>query len=134
MKKTLLLLSYFCFISNIYGQKVIQYNYDNSGNRIKREIVVTQNAVIDKLSETLSEHEIQIYTNPDKDSLSINISNIDGSNKTFLTLYNASGTILKNYIIKSTQSNIDISNKMNDIYLMKITIDEEEIIWKIIKV
>lgn len=137
MKNLLHLWFIFCFIGNMQGQNVISYSYDNAGNRIKKEIVMSKmkDAKSDEqsYSEMLQKHDIHIYPNPTEGDLTISISNVDNSNQVSIMLYEVNGTLVKQAKLENGQAIMNIQNKAPGIYMMQISVDEKSTTWKIIK-
>lgn len=69
MKKLILILPLLLIMLSVYGQTEIEYFYDNAGNRISKEIVLSQNSPQSRNSEKesysdkLLEYTIKIYPN-----------------------------------------------------------------------
>lgn len=128
-----------CCIGEAYGQNVVRYSYDNAGNRIKKEIVLTRGSVASddekpgSYSDRIDGHDIRIYPNPTRGNLVINISNIDSDNQVSITLFSIEGKLMRKAKVDSGQAHMDIGNERNGIYLMQISIDESSTTWKIVK-
>ena len=77
--------------------------------------------------------DLVVFPNPVSDILSVNLNNSKLNKKYVVELYNIKGKLLKTEIIKSGKSNfsfnIDVSEFVNGIYLIKIS-DEDAIVSK----
>jgi hypothetical protein len=159
--KRIILVSFILFqMIQLFSQRV-EFTYDENGNRLTRTIVVEQlqaksvqfpvlNTAILKSSEntntiapdvdakegTMSEGSLTItnvYPNPNKGLLKINISNMPPDSKTEMTLYDLSGVEL---IVKRNfegYSEIDISKFRDGIYILQIKINGNITSWKVVK-
>lgn len=129
MKKVLQLCIIFCFCESVYGQNVVRYSYDATGNRIKKEIVLSKEKMNESdtdeqsYSDMLDKHDIQIYPNPTEGDLTINISNMNSSNQVSIMLYEVNGSLVKQQKVENGQTRMDIRDKVAGIYMMQINID-----------
>ena len=125
------------------AQDRIEYNYDASGNRVKREIVMPgpkamakqQNFSSDNqsFSDMLRDHSIKIYPNPTKGALRICISGLKGTDKCSLEVYTTLGVQILTKKVEADNIDINISNQPNGVYLLQITINGQSTTWKIVK-
>lgn len=139
MKKIIQLCVIFCFCESVHGQNVVRYSYDATGNRIKKEIVLSKEKMNESdtdeqsYSDMLDKHDIQIYPNPTEGDLTINISNMNSSNQVSIMLYEVNGSLVKQQKVENGQTRMDIRDKVAGIYMMQINIDGKSTTWKIIK-
>ncbi len=125
------------------AQGRIRYSYDASGNRIKREIVMSVPKAMAKeqnfsqedqnFSDMLRDHSIKIYPNPTEGVLKICISGLKETDKCLLEVYTLQGAQILTEIVKTDNIDINISDQPTGIYLLKITINNNSTTWKIIK-
>lgn len=125
------------------AQGRIGYNYDAVGNRVKREIVMSvpktmtkrQNFSSDNqsFSDMLRDHSIKIYPNPTKGALKICIFGLKGTDKCSLEVCTTQGVQILAEKVKIENTDINISNQPNGIYLLQITINGKSTTWKIVK-
>jgi hypothetical protein len=134
----------------------IIYGYDDAGNRTDRSIdiskvlkpdslqkgdifnyianteMVTSNTAQD-LNETIGNKQITIYPNPTDGILKINITNLDIKDKGSIKLYGVNGAEL--IYVKNIQASntINISDKPNGAYMMKVLLNGKETVWKVMK-
>ena len=140
MMKTLLLLLFFIVsIVSLQSQNTVKYAYDASGNRIKREILLTKSAVAtttepEVFTDQVVERKVKIYPNPTQGELKIEVESTEGTKNCTITItaMNTGKLITKK---KATLpiTDIDISNQPFGIYIMLIEIDGEYTFWKIMK-
>lgn len=124
----------------IHGQNKVQFTYDNAGNRIKRDIVMTRSLLAEDdvtepelFTEKMGERIIHIYPNPTKGDLTITISDDDFSVNGYLTLFDLAGKIVTKLPLNSMSTRLDITSQPNGIYIMQIELNDEKTSWKIIK-
>jgi hypothetical protein len=143
-----LLILFLTFIPLFSVGQTLRFEYDAIGNRISRTLIPLQlksgNIGFpitdpDKLElpekETFSadEAQIKIYPNPTKGILRIEITNCPGEAKIELSLFDLSGSKLMEMQNLSPVYNLDISNRKNGIYILKVFINNRISNWKIIK-
>ena len=142
MKKIYLCLSFLILPIVSLAQSKIGYAYDMAGNRTKREIVISSLGAmakkqysnsLDVSSEKLREHFVKINPNPTQGNLKVGISGLKNSDKCYLELYSVQGVQSLAFDVNSDNTDVDISNQPNGIYLLKITINGKSTTWKIIK-
>lgn len=81
--------------------------------------------------QSLLNSQISIYPNPAKNSINISLG---GFSKAMITVYDASGKLIKTININSTSAKIDISDWVKGTYLFTITLDTHTtMVKKIIK-
>lgn len=125
--------------SKIYSQ-TIHYTYDDSGNRIKREIILMSRNIQERtasennsVTDKLSDKSIRIYPNPTKGLLKIEILNFEDIDKGNIYIFDLSGHQIFHTKINTSCSEIDLSSKSNGIYILQIQLNQENTTWKIIK-
>lgn len=116
----------------------IGYGYDAVGNRIKREIIISNNNVRKTppktvVSEMLSDKTIRIYPNPTKGILKIEISGWSELDAGSITVFNTNGARLVSTPLSDPATTVDITGCAPGIYLMLVRINDKESTWKIIK-
>jgi antitoxin component YwqK of YwqJK toxin-antitoxin module len=137
-------------VSRVAG---IGYSYDASGNRTDRVIVlesgntlrsstfqddgeeiVFQEKINYLIGDELSEADIQIYPNPTKGQLAVEINNISGEASGEIYLYDAGGKIIERRAFGAERKiDFDLSRQAAGIYILKINIEGKISTWKIIK-
>lgn len=153
-------LSIVFHMSVLLGQPV-SFKYDANGNRISRILTVEQlssesKSITDmnpeflklpsknnsdeeeslKAVESISEYETietQVYPNPNRGIIYINIINMPLNSKNEVRVYDLAG--IEQYINKNLESNseINISNLKDGTYILLIKVNQKLFNWKIIK-
>ena len=132
---------FFCILTSVsmHGQMTLKYAYDASGNRTKREIILTARSTPtadaeDYFTELVAERNIRIYPNPTYGQLKVEIDNAEGIENCIITISDMD-TGKQVFINEATfpVTEIDISNQPPGVYIMLIDIDGKYTSWKIIK-
>jgi hypothetical protein len=87
----------------------------------------------ERISQTEGEIITVVYPNPNKGLVKIYISNMPSNSISEMRLYNLAGTELIVRKIFESNSEIDISEFKDGIYILRIKINESISDWKIIK-
>ncbi len=125
-----------------FAQGRIEYSYDASGNRIKREIVMPVPKAKAKQSlasgaqtftDVLRNHTVRIYPNPTEGALQISISGLTDTDNCSLSIYTSQGARVMTENVNADRADINISNQPAGVYLLRITINDHSSTWKIIK-
>jgi hypothetical protein len=123
--------------------QTVTYAYDAAGNRTAR--VVTLPAVAKSpaatqsskattaLDDMVAEKKIVIYPNPTKGIVKVEITGYTDDTKASFRLMSMSGQIIITRTADSSSQTFDLSSQAAGIYLLQITIDDESVVWKIIK-
>ncbi len=138
---TILLIGVGLTMSLVSYSQTYEYSYDNSGNRIKRQVVQLKNATIAPsndfdqkiLDEKLGERTIKVYPNPTKGQLKVEISDLEQSSKIQIHVLNLSGLLVENQNVTSTLTVINLHNQPAGAYIMRIISGQSISEWKIIK-
>lgn len=129
-----------CFAQQTH---TVAFAYDLDGNRIHREIVFGRmegnernGEWCEKYQPTVTDFfetmEVDLYPNPTKDRFFVEIKGrTDNHAEAVLTL--VSGTVLETRIITRTSESFDLSNMPPGIYFLKLTVDKDTHIWKVVK-
>lgn len=154
LKHTCLLLISLMLMNYAYSQKsqVVEFIYDDSGNRIMRQIIelkdndnipkdsiqITNNwDFIDtttlKYTEMINNISITIYPNPNGGMFKVVLENTEKNTEASLYLHSLSGSLVfqKNPIIQVTD--VDIRNHENGTYILTIIVNHKKKTWKVIK-
>lgn len=119
--------------------QTIRYDYDGAGNRLTRYIVMSPNRVakstsIDEfLSDSLSKRNIRIYPNPTQGLLRIRIEQLSEDDICSIRLFSLSGHQILFMPLQATETELNISDQSNGIYILQILLNGEASSWKIIK-
>ncbi|MDB4582942.1 T9SS type A sorting domain-containing protein [Draconibacterium sp.] len=128
-------------ISYIPGDTTYVFSYDDSGNRTKREIVLSKSGTIpqgisseneDPILDKITSHEIRIFPNPTKGVLKVEIPELP-EDKSNLYVYNLQGRMLINKTVTKHIHNIDLHKYPSGMYILKIVLGTEVSEWKILK-
>ncbi|MFC1733405.1 T9SS type A sorting domain-containing protein, partial [candidate division KSB1 bacterium] len=131
-------------ISNIILVKaqtqIIQYTYDNCGNRINRTIVIppsnppNQTTGLDQIyGEEIGESVISIFPNPNQGILNINIENLPSGSENEMLLFDLSGKKVFHLQNLEESNQINITDLKQGTYIMKILLNSNMSKWKIIR-
>ncbi|MDE6480223.1 MAG: T9SS type A sorting domain-containing protein [Muribaculaceae bacterium] len=121
--------------------KKVTYTYDNAGNRIKREIVLSpkgkasqENAhEMQSVSDMMADKNIRIHPNPTTGMLRVEIINYESDDLGNIYVYSINGNTITQSKISSQLTDIDISSSPNGIYLLNIQLNGTSITWRVIK-
>ena len=135
--KRVCFLVLFMSLSFMAAAQQVSYSYYLAGNRVKREIVMSQKApkkpVTTGFTESLGKKGIRIYPNPTKGHLKVEITDYESSDECTLLIVNASGARILQKEVDSNSTTIDISSQSNGLYILHISLNGEKSSWKIIK-
>jgi YD repeat-containing protein len=136
MKFSYLLMFFFLISCKSFAQKTT-YAYDEAGNRIKREIVISKQQAFAKkasgktYSDMISEHKVEITPSPTKGKLKVSVFN---ANSDFdVRVYSSTGQAIGIQQSARDYTEIDLTNHPNGMYILVISLGQEETTWKIIK-
>ena len=127
--------------SEVVAQKV-SFSYDNAGNRIKREIVLSPKSAptsqddaheTQPISDMLADKDIRIHPNPTTGMLRVEIINYEVNDIGNIDVYSINGHSITHSKISSHITDIDISGSPNGIYLLNIQLNGKSTTWRIIK-
>ena len=139
--------------------QTINYDYDASGNRVKRSILarsmkidsallyqtVADSIDMDKMNDfdltvpSDDENEddkvlnVKVYPNPTSGILDVEVYNLQENQRARLDIYTFSGRQVRRIDKLQNIQSLDISNQPAGIYLFRITIDGKSATLKIIK-
>lgn len=101
-------------------------NAESECSAISTEVEVSETLGVD----VTANNAIQVYPNPAKDNISITLPSAQESK---ITVYDSNGRLLLNKTETTTKSIIDLSNYEAGVYLLKIEVNQSEIIKRIVK-
>ena len=138
---SLAILTLLPIVSSAQGR--IGYSYDAAGNRVKREIIMSVSKTMAKqqnfssdnqsFSDMLCDNSVKIYPNSSKGALKICIFGLKDSDKCSLGVYTTQGVQILVEKVKTDNTDVNISNQPNGVYLLQITINGKSTTWKIVK-
>ena len=114
---------------------IIESITDASGNKIRKEIVLTQssNTTTQSFSDEIANQKITISPNITKKQVVIEIPETSGAVSENMIIVNLRGQTISKRTGTQKQINLDISNEPAGIYILHIKINAETSSWKIIK-
>ena len=152
-----ILVLIFTQVNSLFAQE-IEYSYDAAGNRTCRKIITLKSATTVNnqdstnsdttgnvnnsnvepskkkfLTDRLGKSVIKIYPNPTKRQITVVLAKNDICDNSSIELYSLSGKIIyrKNNI--STINNIDLSDKPQGAYILRLILNNKKLEWEIIK-
>ena len=131
----------FVFIKAGISQNTYEYTYDNSGNRLTRQIIYLKSAQTNDKSEKVEKTAtvlgnntfVSIYPNPTSGMLKLNIGEHFRDQSGSYVLMNSTGTIIESKHNLNVLETIDLSALPQGIYILRLTVDDETAEWKIVK-
>lgn len=137
MRKELLLWLFLCSQSPTFGQTVY-FNYDNSGNRIRRESKLlkgNQGLKSDKLASTnLNKNsDISISTDDEQTKLFVSIKKNSSSVYPTISLYSLQGNLLATNTPNNGTAVFDIAGLATGVYLVSVESNGTKSIYKFTK-
>lgn len=118
------------------SEDIVEFTYDASGNRIKKEIILTKTRSAEASQpffDQVDNQKIIIYPNPTRGQLMVEITDQSDILSGTLTVLNLKGQIVAKQTINQKQINLNISNEPSGTYILHININGKISTWKIIK-
>ncbi len=122
------------------AQNRVQFAYDQAGNRVKRELVITHNARSAKKAATrdeayfedLGERTVKISSNG-SGIIKITVLHMNIEDEGNVAVYSLGGSEVLNRSLSSAETLVDISDKPKGVYILKVTLNGKVTTWKITK-
>ncbi|UKK59365.1 T9SS type A sorting domain-containing protein [Prevotella communis] len=122
------------------AQNRVQFAYDQAGNRVKRELVITHNAHSAKKAasreeayfEDLGERTVKISSNG-SGIIKITVLHMHTEDEGNVEVYSLGGSEVLNRSLSSAETLVDISDKPKGVYILKVTLNGKVTTWKITK-
>lgn len=122
------------------AQNRVQFAYDQAGNRVKRELVITHNARSAKKAATreeayfedLGERTVKISSNG-SGIIKITVLHMHTEDEGNVAVYSLGGSEVLNLALSSVETLVDISDKPKGVYILKVTLNGKVTTWKITK-
>lgn len=122
------------------AQNRVQFAYDQAGNRVKRELVITHNARSAKKAATreeayfedLGERTVKISSNG-SGIIKITVLQMHTEDEGNVEVYSLGGSEVLNRSLSSAETLVDISDKPKGVYILKVTLNGKVTTWKITK-
>lgn len=147
MKQSIFLLVMFLLVTSSYSycQNIIDYSYDNAGNRISRTIHLSAKGAGSNFSEkatsrdaleddTFIPESFKIYPNPTKGLIEIETTvNQESIYAYKATLTDLNGRVVFEQKLEPGLTVLDLSGNQDGIYILKLFNGQATSVWKIIK-
>lgn len=138
--KLFLLLTIATYVTSSFAQDRVGYAYDETGNRVKREIVIVQGAkASDKISsksnsfhDMLGERSIKITPNT-SGLINVQVLRLLPTDDGIISVCSISGAEIFRQRIVNSENTIDIRNFPHDVYMLSIIVNGIPTTWKITK-
>lgn len=149
--KLLIVLGIILFFPITTYTQIVSFSYDESGNRIQREIIYIEKSETfhensqsnnnNELADTaaiqhnaiINEVNISILPNPNGGKFKVLMSGTDENISASLLLHNLSGTLILKKENMTKITDVDISKQNNGTYFLSIIINDQKETWKVIK-
>lgn len=138
-------MKHFLFISLLFMAMVLSaqnvtYRYDAAGNRIQRTVTLQTQlqsspsaSDMALMNDIIAEHGIKIYPNPTRGMLSVEINEYSDDLNVEYWLSDMSGRIINHQKASSKTAYFDLNKYPAGIYLLKIKVNDETAVWKVVK-
>jgi hypothetical protein len=133
-------------VPDALGQHEVKYKYDDSGNRIQRNVIIlpatrasaTEHETIKDLEmpryeDLLGERKVVIYPNPTRGMIMIEFQGYGEMNDARLLLYNMQGSLLQQVNNVESQTTLDLTPYPTGMYILHLIEGINRSEWKIIK-
>lgn len=139
-KRIVFLSAVLAVFVGLNAQNRVQFAYDQAGNRVKRELVITHNARSAKKAATreeayfedLGERTVKISSNG-SGIIKITVLHMHTEDEGNVEVYSLSGSEVLNRSLSSVETLVDISDKPKGVYILKVTLNGKVTTWKITK-
>jgi len=132
MKKAIIIIvATLILSSSLYAVKY-SFTYDAAGNRDSRTMVDINGKESVPIQKIL-DHEIKVYPNPTAGDLRVDISGITHDLSAEVELFDFNGRSVYKEGTPTGQVTIDLTEEPNGFYIMRISIDNQNIEYKVVK-
>jgi len=136
--KKLIILILLLQTAVIINAQSVSYTYDNAGNRIARTFTMSKSPAapveaIKELPDLIAEKSVVIYPNPTKGTITVDIKDYVSKMDVEFQLTDLSGRTIANRKAASKTQTFDLSGQIAGVYLLQIRINNESVVWKIVK-
>lgn len=122
---------------------IVEFTYDDCGNRIQRGLqmkkveengkeIEDETEFLLSISEDLGVLSIGLYPNPTEDKVVVTLSE-DSIENVEAVLSTVSGMVIERFRFSGVQQEVDLSSQPDGVYLLKLILDNETRTWKIVK-
>lgn len=118
----------------------VHYKYDLEGNCISRNVIMLKKNISSDHQKDKNpifedkETKIIIYPNPTKGLLKIEIPDYIQNENSFFSIYDLNGKLHKKIKVEGIETQLDLSNYKDGVYILQINRNGKNSSWKIIKV
>lgn len=143
MNKNIIFIILAVFFSRTcLAQNSVEFNYDENGNRILRQITVSKNNERDATDSPISAPatevfqllSVTLYPNPTEGNFTIAVNNATDEAVTLRAILSTiSGAVIYDKTFTSKVENFDLTKEPNGIYLLRLIAGNENRVWKVIK-
>lgn len=140
--KHIILLFTLLFPVFCHAQSVINYTYDNGGNRILQTVPSSRNGGFGNSRDSeqghtangeLAGHQVLITVYDSQGMVKVEIVGFEDSDACLASVYTTSGSLVASTSAESMPVYLDISHCRRGIYILKLVLNNETGSWKIIK-
>jgi hypothetical protein len=136
------------FATAVQGQTTINFDYDNSGNRVKSYIIPLKSGAVvqndsagieeiapeeEKFEQQLGEARIRIFPNPTRGELKIELEGFGENQLVKYSLFDQSGKLLMNGEEVSRLLTIEMSTCSSGLYVLILEVEGKVSEWKVLK-
>lgn len=142
MKKLLFTLITLSFaLSFTLSAQDISYEHDNNGNRVLREVVVlktstagTNNSSVATNSTQWGDYSIKVFPNPTQELVVMEISDLSPEDQGEVFVSTINGQLLNRFPLDSSGKwEVDLQNHPSGVYLVRLVLNEQTLVRKIVK-
>lgn len=110
----------------LFAQRCLSFNYDADGNRIKRSVMTNCYEIKDfeEVQENEYVTDISVYPNPTDGSFKIKLTEDVFNENSHCLIYDLNG-VLKTESFLSEETDIDIGDMPDGVYLLRIVCGDE---------
>lgn len=138
--KQVFLLAFMATSLSAIAQGKVGFAYDEAGNRVKREIVITRSVNAEdespKKSESyydaLGDRIVKISPNS-SGVINVSVLHMLPTDDGGIGVYAVSGTEVLKQRVTSAETVVDISNQPHGVYILRVIINGTSTTWKITK-
>lgn len=139
-KKKIILLALLTASLSVCAQNRIKYAYDEAGNRVKREIVITRGTLVPRKDterdesyyDAIGDRIVKLHSNHNG-VIKLSVLHMLPTDEGGIVVYSIKGMEVLNQPLSDTETVVDISDKPTGIYILRVTVNGIHTTWKITK-